>query len=242
MIVIPMAGLSSRFFKAGYDKPKYMLKIGGEFLFDHSVKSFSNYFEYESFLFIVRDVYDTESFVRERAINLGIKNFYIHVLTENTLGQAETVTLGLLSIKNLDLNNDITIFNIDTFRPGFKFIDLNNDVSGYLEVFIGEGDNWSFVQPISNSEFVLKTSEKRRISNLCSTGLYFFSRAKDYIEAFEKYSSLPKEEWDGGELYIAPMYNILITQGKKIQYNVINVDEVIFCGTPEEYELLEGFI
>ncbi|EGR1720790.1 capsular biosynthesis protein, partial [Vibrio parahaemolyticus] len=25
MIVIPMAGMSSRFFKAGYDKPKYML-------------------------------------------------------------------------------------------------------------------------------------------------------------------------------------------------------------------------
>ncbi|EID7846057.1 capsular biosynthesis protein, partial [Vibrio parahaemolyticus] len=24
MIVIPMAGMSSRFFKAGYDKPKYM--------------------------------------------------------------------------------------------------------------------------------------------------------------------------------------------------------------------------
>ncbi|EII5689729.1 capsular biosynthesis protein, partial [Vibrio parahaemolyticus] len=26
MIVIPMAGMSSRFFKAGYDKPKYMLE------------------------------------------------------------------------------------------------------------------------------------------------------------------------------------------------------------------------
>ncbi|EGR2739468.1 capsular biosynthesis protein, partial [Vibrio parahaemolyticus] len=29
MIVIPMAGMSSRFFKAGYDKPKYMLEATG---------------------------------------------------------------------------------------------------------------------------------------------------------------------------------------------------------------------
>ncbi|EOA0230274.1 capsular biosynthesis protein, partial [Escherichia coli] len=36
MIVIPMAGLSSRFKKAGYVKPKYMLEAHGKTLFSHS--------------------------------------------------------------------------------------------------------------------------------------------------------------------------------------------------------------
>ena len=48
MIVIPMAGLSSRFFKASYDIPKYMLTAHDESLFDHSVKSFSQYFRFNS--------------------------------------------------------------------------------------------------------------------------------------------------------------------------------------------------
>ena len=30
MFIIPMAGLSSRFFKAGYNKPKYQLDLNGE--------------------------------------------------------------------------------------------------------------------------------------------------------------------------------------------------------------------
>ena len=56
MIVIPMAGLSSRFTKAGYDKPKYMLEAFGRSLFWHAVSSFSNYFDSEDFLFIARDI------------------------------------------------------------------------------------------------------------------------------------------------------------------------------------------
>ena len=40
MIVIPMAGLSSRFTKAGYTKPKYMLPLAGKSVFAHSIESF----------------------------------------------------------------------------------------------------------------------------------------------------------------------------------------------------------
>lgn len=49
MIIIPMAGLSSRFFKAGYTKPKYMLDAHGISLFDHAVNSFKAYFKTETF-------------------------------------------------------------------------------------------------------------------------------------------------------------------------------------------------
>ncbi|EGD6058824.1 capsular biosynthesis protein, partial [Escherichia coli] len=39
-IVIPMAGQSSRFYKAGYDVPKYKLKINNKSVFFHSLRSF----------------------------------------------------------------------------------------------------------------------------------------------------------------------------------------------------------
>jgi len=136
MIVIPMAGLSSRFFDAGYDKPKYMLEAHVECLFDHAINSFKNYFTSEKFLFISRDLYGTPEFIRNRIHALGIKDYHIAVLNGPTRGQAETVMLGL---DECDDGSAITVFNIDTFRPGFEFPIFDQSIDGYLEVFKGEG-------------------------------------------------------------------------------------------------------
>jgi hypothetical protein len=236
MIVIPMAGLSSRFFKAGYEVPKYMLEAHAETLFDHSVKSFKRYFETIKFIFIVRDVYETPDFVLQRIIELGIKDYDVVVLDKETRGQAETVTLGLSNYR--DCEEAITIFNIDTFRPGFVYPDLEGLGDGYLEVFRGAGDNWSFVRPINSSSTIIDlTTEKNPISDLCCTGLYHFNNIQDYFSAYDYYLSLPKEQWEKGELYVAPLYNYLIKNGSCIHHLVIAREEVIFCGTPDEYEI-----
>lgn len=238
MIVIPMAGMSSRFFKAGYDKPKYMLSAHGATLFEHSVNSFHMYFEDTPFLFIVRDVYNTENFVKEMATKMGIKQFFISTLAEETRGQAETVAIGLLDyIKNhVQYQGSVTIFNIDSFRNNFTFPDITAYCDGYLEVFKGDGDNWSFAKPLkADSTEVIQTAEKMKISDLCSTGLYYFANYMDYLDAYNKYSSLPESKWDKGELYIAPLYNLMIHDGKKIHYHLIERSDVIFCGVPKEY-------
>ena len=54
MIVIPMAGLSSRFFKAGFDVPKYQLKVDDDYVFDLALKSFERYFDTELFVIVLR--------------------------------------------------------------------------------------------------------------------------------------------------------------------------------------------
>lgn len=229
-----MAGLSSRFFKSGYNQPKYMLKAHGKFLFDYSLESFSKYFKSEEFLFIVRDVFDSKDFVVKQAYSLGIKNINIVELGEETRGQAETVAIA---IKDTCYNGKITIFNIDTFRSNFTFPVFNNKIDGYLEVFEGSGSNWSFAKPYSNdSTLVQETAEKKAISNLCSTGLYFFSSSKSYLEAFNAQEALPSNDWCNGELYIAPLYNYLIGRGEGIHYHKIERGDVTFLGTPEEYQ------
>lgn len=234
MFIFPMAGLSSRFFKAGYTKPKYMLEANGKSLFDHSVESFSNYFKTDKFLFIIRDVFNTKQFVESRVVALGIVDFEIVVLEKETRGQAETVLLGLL--KSKFRHGSISIFNIDTFRPGFRYPDLDKCSDGYLEVFKGSGNNWSYVRQTSdNSTIIDLTTEKRPVSDLCCTGIYHFSEVADYFDAYDYYSCLPKENWEQGELYVAPLYNYLIQRGKEIHFHLIQKDDVVFCGTPEEY-------
>ncbi|CAK2409443.1 dTDP-glucose pyrophosphorylase [Vibrio crassostreae] len=241
MIVIPMAGMSSRFFKAGYSKPKYMLEANGVTLFEHAVNSFKAYFSDTPFLFIVKDVKNTPEFVRLKATEMGISNFYISILESSTRGQAETVTLGLEQLEHQGViyNGAITIFNIDTFRPDFIYPEISRSCDGYIEVFRGKGDNWSFAKPMSiYSTIVEKTAEKKPISDLCSTGLYFFNKKKDYLDAYYNYLEKPASEWEKGELYVAPLYNVLIEKGLNIHYHLIEDADVIFCGVPSEYENL----
>jgi NDP-sugar pyrophosphorylase family protein len=232
-----MAGLSSRFRKAGYTLPKYMLEAHGITLFEHSVESFQKYFSTEKFLFIALDVFNTKQFIEEKVNLMKIKNYEIAILEQPTRGQAETVFLGLNNSSILD--EPITIFNIDTFRPNFQFpteFDIKQ-VDGYLETFIGEGKNWSNVLPVEEgSNKVQLTAEKKEISHYCCTGLYYWKSSKDFCRIFEKYLKKSLEEVDAGEYYIAPMYNDLIEEGKDIRFSIINKSDVIFCGVPSEYQ------
>ncbi|UYM18515.1 glycosyltransferase family 2 protein [Endozoicomonas euniceicola] len=237
MIVMPMAGLSSRFTKAGYDKPKYMLEAKGKTLFQHATESFSNYFSTEEFLFIALPVKETEQFIRDECEKLGIKNYQIVTLDHPTRGQAETVYLGLKKAQ-VKMDESLIIFNIDTFRPGFTMPVFSNQssVDGYLETFIGAGKNWSNVVPVeSGSDKVKLTAEKQELSEYCCTGLYAWSKALDFCQIFEEMSSASPETLDGGEYYIAPMYNHLIRNGGDVRFTITEEENVIFCGIPEEY-------
>lgn len=232
MIVIPMAGLSSRFFSAGYTDPKYMLKINGETVFEHSVKSFAGYFNTDKFLFILRDVYNCKKFVTDYVCGMGIKDYEIIELSEETRGQAETVYMGL---SRFESDFEIYIFNIDTFRHGYVKPGFVNECDGYLEVFKSPGDQWSFVEPGPNCS-VMKTAEKERISNLCSDGLYYFRSKELFCSLFDE--AVVDEEKVRGEFYIAPLYNRLIRRGGVVKYFEVGLDSLDFCGTPAEYENL----
>jgi NDP-sugar pyrophosphorylase family protein len=236
MIVIPMAGLSSRFKKAGYVKPKYMLEANGRTLFWHSLVSFRRYFNTEKFLFISLNVEGIKDFIVKECENLGIDNYDVEILNKPTGGQAETVYLGIC---NQPPTDGITIFNIDTFRPGFiypKEFELKG-IDGYLETFIGAGENWSNVVPLeSGSNRVALTGEKQQLSEYCCTGLYYWKNTELFCRVFEEYRKIELSELQGKELYIAPMYNLVIKEGGDVRFSVIPKNEVIFCGVPEEYK------
>lgn len=233
-IVIPMAGLSSRFTKAGYTLPKYMLYVKNKSLFRLAVESFEKYFDTVRFVFIARDVFDTERFIKEECNLLGIKDFSVVMLDQPTRGQAETVIKGVEGAGVKD-DESILIFNIDTFRPGFTFPENFKNWDGYLEVFEGSGANWSYAKTESeNSTRVVETAEKREISTHCSTGIYYFKKAKEFVDAYNE--NLVNPIKGVPELYVAPLYNFLIRDGKSIHINIIPRETVIFCGVPQEYE------
>lgn len=232
MIVIPMVGRSSRFFQAGYTRPKYELQVDGRSVFAHAVGSFSAYFESEFFLFLVRSDYGAEEFVRRELATLGVRRFAVVVFGHETAGQADTVFQGLQQTPE---QGALTIFNIDTFRPGFRQPAL--DCDGYLEVFSGEGEHWSFVLPGPGGR-ALRTTEKERISDLCSDGLYYFRERALFEQVFRR--AVAERALVRAEYYIAPLYNYMIADGLDVRYVQIGREQVVFCGTPDEYQHLTG--
>lgn len=241
MLVFPMSGLSSRFSKAGYLSNKYKLDLYGNSVFHHIVSQFRKADLTDSFVFIHNGNDFDENFISQTCNDLGLKNDEYHIVRLNgeTRGQAETVFKGIENI-NFDKNERLIIYNIDSIRLDFnlpkEIAGLN--VDGYLEVFEGEGDHWSFALPKdkdSNELFleVEKVAEKQRISKYCSNGLYYFKSFNIFKDAYKN----ELEKFDGkGELFVAPLYNNLIKNKKNVYMRILPTTSTVFCGTPDEYE------
>lgn len=228
--IIPMVGQSKRFLEAGFTLPKYMLYIKESSLFNLSVSSFKDYFESSKFIFIARDVYETKKFIEAECGLLNLKNFEIVILDSMTKGQAESVYLAIQKSSTKE-DDEIYIFNIDSFYLNFN---LNKRIcDGYLDVFNGSGDHWSFAKTdSSNSDRVIETIEKRRISEHCSTGLYYFKSANLFNQAYlQMYETGYSSEF---EYFIAPLYNYLIENNELVLINKIENHDIRFCGTPAE--------
>lgn len=232
-IIITMAGLSERFKIAGYEYPKYKIPITDYTMFELAVMSLSGFNELTPlYIFIVQKKDDSCGFIAEKCKKLNIKNFIIKELDFITDGQATTATL----VKDLCCCNDSTIiYNIDTFfdPKQLSVCDIKGD--GFIPCCKMDGSHWSFVETDEFNRAVCIT-EKERISDNCSIGLYYFSSYSLFIEAYnEFYFGNRNNRYK--EKYIAPIYNFLIEKQKEVYISNISAENVFIFGTPEELEI-----
>jgi dTDP-glucose pyrophosphorylase len=76
----------------------------------------------------------------------------------------------------------------------------------------------------------VETAEKRRISPWASTGLYHFSRGRDFVMHAD--AMIAADDRERGEFYVIPVYNRLIASGARVELNY--ADQVWVLGTPED--------
>lgn len=234
-IVITMAGLGSRFRKAGYDVPKYQIEALGKTLFEWSMESLEGYKSPENkYIFIVRKEDDAEDFIRETCKKIGIMDVVVVGLDYLTDGQATTAMLGK---DYWEKDSGLMIYNIDTYVEAFtlKSGDITGD--GYIPCFHAEGDHWSFVR-LDEDGRAVEVREKQRISDNCTLGAYYFKTCALYEKMYEEYYSLDAK-LEKGEKYVAPLYNYMIEKGMDVRISIVDYGKVHVLGTPEE---LDDFI
>ena len=72
------------------------------------------------------------------------------------------------------------------------------------------GDRWSFARTDASGR-VVEVAEKRRISELASTGLYYFSHADELVATARE--MFANGETTRGEYYVMPVYQKYIARG-----------------------------
>lgn len=229
-IIITMAGEGSRFKKIGIKKSKYEIVARDKTLFEWSMLSLSDFFS-EEFIFIVKKSDNSEEFIKEKCTSLGIEKYEVIGIDKLTEGQASTVMEAKKSINGED---DIVIYNIDTYIKEYiiKKKDILDDYSGFIPVFKTNGENkWSFTK-LDEEKNVIEITEKIPISDYGTIGLYYFK----YFSDFEKIYKENKQEIikKYRETYIAPMYSYLINSNKKIKAEILNKEDFVVLGTPED--------
>lgn len=228
-IIITMAGEGSRFKEVGYNKPKHEIQVKGKTLFEWSMLSLKDFFDYE-FIFISRDKILDRNFLENMCLKIGINNYSIVLLEQKTDGQATTAYKAKDYIND---NDSVIIYNIDTYVREYKINrdQIKDNYDGFIPVVKVKGDKWSFVKVNENGD-VIEVAEKEPISDLATVGFYYFNSWKDYVDIYINNSEKIKKE--NKEKYIAPMYQEMITDGKNISINILENEDVHILGTPEE--------
>lgn len=231
-IVITMAGLGSRFRKEGYNIPKYMIEARGKTLFEWSMISLKGFEDIVSkYIFIAMkdEVENVKEFISNKCSYFGIKHYKIILIDYLTDGQAAT---AMLAAEYWSKDNSLLVYNIDTYIEENEMRSNQLKGDGFIPCFNGPGTHWSFVK-VSESGEAIEVREKKKISDNCTLGAYYFKTCALYEKLYKEYYSR-SENLVNGEKYIAPLYNYLIEQGGKVYISEIDEDKVHVLGTPEE--------
>lgn len=232
-VIITMAGLGSRFRKAGYNCPKYMIEAKGKTLFEWSMDSLIGYNAHvEKYIFVVRKEDQAEDFIKDKMLKYDISDVEVIGIDYLTDGQATTC---MLAVPHCKPDDAIMVYNIDTYvEPNeMKYEDISGD--GHIPCFHAEGDHWSFAKLDENGK-VTEVREKVRISDNCTLGAYYFSSAKLYKDLYEEYYN-DDSKLEKNEKYIAPLYNYMIKKCMPVTISIVDEKKVHVLGTPEELQV-----
>ncbi|MEC0248494.1 glycosyltransferase family 2 protein [Paenibacillus chitinolyticus] len=227
-LVIPMAGAGRRFLETGCSRPKMLLDVQGKPMLYWALDSLREHVCLDGTVFVCLEehlnVWDLEKKIRDYGIRPRIV-----AVPSVTRGQAETV---LLAQGALNPSAPLLIYNCDTYMTsslGRTLRSLDDGIDGLISVFPSSNPAYSYVE-LDSAGFVVRVKEKEVISDLASTGLYYFSAAASFVQAAE--DAIAGGVSDGGEYYVAPLYNLLLAGGARIVTDLARTCHPL--GTPEE--------
>ena len=233
-ILIPMAGLGSRFEREGYILPKPLIEVTKN---NPMIKSVVENINCDpsicNYIFVVQ----------KKHINQYCINYLLNSICPGcTIVEVDGLTEGaactsLLAKQYIDNDTPLLFANSDQILEwdvnSFLYSVNNEDVDGAITTFKSDHEKWSYVKT-NNDGYVSEVAEKKVISNEATTGIYYWRRGSDFVKYAEQMIRDDTKRVNG-EFYVCPLFNEMINDGKKVRS--YNVKKMWGIGTPADLNI-----
>ena len=239
-IIIPMSGMSSRFSRAGYQLPKYLLEIDGKTVIQHIVDLYPKDSE---FIFIANDKNAEETNILS-LLDTICDNKKIFVIPSHKFGPVYTVSH---IFDEIDDEEQVVVNYCDfsmfwDYKEFEKFVEETKCdgcvicYTGFHPHMLGS-DNYAFCKVDGNNK-IIEVREKQpftddKMSEYASTGTYYFKKGK-YVKKY--FQQMMDDNVNlSGEYYVSLIYNLLCKD--KLSSFVFEVPHMLQWGTPLDLDM-----
>ena len=228
-VVIPMAGLGSRFSEAGYDIPKPFIDVKGIPMIIRVLKNLK--IPGARYYLIGRK----DHLIKEKELVRVIeKEYNVTFIPIDKFTEGTTCTV-LYSRKFINNESLLLIANsdqiVDIDINDFINDSLNRNLDGSILCFKDKELNpkWSFAK-INSDGIVTEVREKKAISKYATVGIYLFNKGSDFVNS--AIDMIIENDRVNNEFYTCPVYNYLIRDSKNIGIYNIDQNQMHGIGTP----------
>lgn len=212
-IIIPIAGTSELFEKAGYIYPKPLIEINGKLMIELVLENLLTIKKEKKFTFIIREE-DCINFHLDNTLCLLVPDANIVTIKRPTQGALCSV---LMSIDKIDPEDELLVLNgdqlieqnLDKVLDKFQKAEANAGLLTFLSVH----PRWSYART-DEDDNVLETAEKNPISKNAIAGFYYFKNASLFIEAAT--NVLLKDCRVNDRFFISSTINEYVLMNKKV--------------------------
>lgn len=231
-VLLPMAGLGSRFAQAGYTTPKPLIPVDGMAMFLKALSSLDGW-EVETKVTTVLRREHEDAFGLGTLIQRALPRGRVVIIEHMTQGAVETCLKAehLMTGERGLLVMDCDLwFRSEPYQRLVKAsLEGRDDLSGGLLTFPSREPRYSYA--LREGERVVRTAEKKVISDSAIVGAYYFASEARFLRVAKALMERNLSQ-DMKEYYLSLLYNLLLVEGGTVK--AASVEAYASFGTPEE--------
>jgi len=246
-VIIPMAGIGSRFKEYGFKQNKYLLPINKNltYMIELAIISLSINVPCKYF-FIINEENGYDLKLRNILTEICKKNNFLYDISSvNKLTEGPACTVNTIRYL-LDMNEPLLISNSDqVLNWDFnKFLNTSNNFDGCVltykpdyQLIYGSQDKHSFIHINLITGNVDECREKIVLSDKALVGTHFIKKAYIYFESYD-YMIKNNIRAPNGEFYISLVYQSMLENNFTMTYYNLNENEnetYWAVGEPNDY-------
>jgi dTDP-glucose pyrophosphorylase len=236
-ILMPMAGLGSRFTAVGESRPKPVIPVHGVAMFRWALASVRMAFPKAQVICVLLEAHRVASRI-DLEIQANEPDIEITAVPALTGGSLETCLAGMSLVRQPD--QPIVILDCDLTFQGQSYLQQLgametgvDNTDGLLISFRSQEPRFSYAEVNAETQTVIRTSEKNAISDRALIGAYGFAKASRFFDIARQIVA-ENERSGNGEFYVSAVYNRLLGHGGTV--GIVDAEAYWSMGTPEELD------